>query len=135
MIPVRYEKPPFWDRIIERFPMAAKGDVIFSWGNRIYRPNVMAGLSKSLAAHEAVHCKRQMAYPGGTEAWWERYLIEAQFRLDEEIPAHKAEFAVLRAKYKSPSMKAHALSQIAHRLAGPLYGNLISIAEAKKLIT
>lgn len=134
-IPIRYEKPPMWDRVIAQFPTAAKGDTIFSYATCIYRPNVMAGLPDSLMAHERVHCERQLVYPGGVEAWWDRYLDDPRFRLDEEIPAHRAEIAVASRKIKSDSMRSHALSRIAARLAGPLYGNLITVAEAKKLLT
>lgn len=134
-IRVSYTHPPFWDRIVEKFPEVEKGDVIFAWGTVIYRPNVCAGLSKPLMAHETVHCVRQLSYPGGVEAWWERYLAEPKFRLDEEIPAHREELRVMMQKFKGQSMRNHAISRIAARLAGPLYGNLITIAEAKKLIT
>lgn len=134
-IPIRYERPPFWDRILALAPEAEKGDVIFAFGTVIYRPNICAGLSPPLMAHETVHCDRQMLYPGGVNAWWERYLIDPQFRLDEEVPAHKAELAALWQKVKSPSMRAHWLSRLAARLSGKLYGNLITVAEAKKLLT
>lgn len=128
-----YDVPPMYDEMDAAFGVKGK-PVIFAWGDRIYMPGMAQGLSKALAAHEAVHGERQMAYPGGVEAWWRRYIADPQFRLDEEIPAHRAELAVLTAKAKSPSMTQHVLSRTAARLAAPLYGNLLSIAEAKNAL-
>src|SRR5258708_40289599 len=104
--------------------------VIFAWGDKIYAPLQQGELPKALLAHEAVHGERQVAYPGGIEAWWRRYIAEPRFRLDEEIPAHKAELAHLLTKAKGPSMRAHVLSRTAARLAAPLYGTLVTSAQA-----
>lgn len=108
--------------------------VIFAWGDVIYAPNRKGELPKSLLVHEAVHGERQKAHEGGIEGWWRRYIAEPRFRLDEEIPAHRAELVHLMTKAKGPSMRAHYLSRVASRIASPLYGNLITIAEAKKLL-
>jgi hypothetical protein len=128
-----YDVPPMYDEIDTVFAVRGK-PVIFAWGDKVYMPGQACGLSKALTAHEAVHCVRQLKYPGGVEAWWRRYMADPQFRLDEEIPAHRAELAVLQAKAKGPSMRIHALSRTAARLAAPLYGNLITIADAKKAL-
>lgn len=125
--------PPMFDEIDAVFNIKGK-PVLFAWGEKIYVPQPVGPLSKALLAHEAVHGERQMAYPGGIEAWWRRYMAEPRFRLDEEIPAHKAELAHLLTKAKGPSMRAHVLSRTAARLAAPLYGNLITIADAKKAL-
>lgn len=127
------ERPPLFDEIDAAFNVAGQ-PVIFAWGDKIYAPHQRGELSKALLKHEMVHGERQMTYPGGIEAWWRRYIFEPRFRLDEEIPAHKAELAHLLTKAKGPSMRAHVLSVVAHRLAAPLYGNLITIADAKKAL-
>lgn len=133
MIRVLYEKPPIYEAAIAVFPVENK-DVIYAYGDRIYRPFHCGGLSRALLAHEGVHCDRQTRYDGGVEAWWKRYLDDPAFRLDEEVPAHYAELKVLQSKAKSASMVAHYLSVIAARLASPMYGGMVSIAEAKKLL-
>lgn len=125
--------PPMFDEIDAAFNIKGK-PVIFAWGDKIYVPHQQGELPKALLLHEAVHGERQLAYPGGVEAWWLRYIAEPRFRLDEEIPAHRAELAHLLTKAKGPSMRAHALSRTAARLAAPLYGNLITIADAKKAL-
>lgn len=128
-----YDFPPMYDDIDAAFNVRGK-PVIFAWGDKVYMPGQACGLSKALTAHEAVHCERQLKYPGGIEAWWRRYIADQQFRLDEEIPAHRAELAVLEARAKSPSMRSHAVSRTAARLAAPLYGNLITVSEAKRVL-
>lgn len=125
--------PPLFEEIDAAFNIRSK-PVIFAWGDKIYAPHQQGELPKALLAHEAVHGQRQIAYSGGVEAWWRRYIAEPRFRLDEEIPAHKAELAHLLTKAKGPSMRAHVLSVTARRLAAPLYGNLITIADAKKAL-
>lgn len=127
------ELPPLFDEIDAVFNIRDQR-VIFAWGDKIFAPKQQGELPKALLVHEAVHGERQMAYPGGVVAWWRRYIAEPQFRLDEEIPAHKAELAHLLTKAKGPAMRAHYLSRTAARLAGPLYGGLITIAEAKKAL-
>lgn len=125
--------PPLFDEIDAAFNIKGK-PVIFAWGDKIFAPGQSGELSKAILAHEAVHGERQQAYSGGVDAWWHRYIAEPRFRLDEEIPAHKAELSHLLTKAKGPSMRAHYLSVTAARLAAPLYGNLITIAEAKKVL-
>lgn len=126
--------PPMFDEIDAVFKVRGK-PVMFAWGNKIYAPMQQGQISKALLAHEQVHGDRQFATAGGVEAWWRQYLEDRAFRLAEEIPAHRAELSHLLTKAKGPSMRAHALSRTAARLAAPLYGNLITIAEARKVLT
>ncbi len=128
-----YDVPPMFDEIDAAFNVRGKS-VIFAWGDKIYAPKLCGGLTKALYAHEAVHAEQQRAF-GSVTAWWRRYIDAPAFRLDQEIPAHRAELAVMQAKAKGPSMRDHALSIVARKLAAPLYGGLITIAEAKKVLT
>jgi hypothetical protein len=126
--------PPMFDVIDAVFHVRGK-PVMFAWGDIIYAPMQQGELPKSLLAHEQVHGDRQLAAPGGVEGWWRRYLDEPAFRLNEEVLAHRAELAHLLTKAKGPSMRAHVLSRTAARLAAPLYGSLITVAEAKRALT
>lgn len=134
--------PPCFERCCEVFGRAnvdRKG-VIFSWGDRIYNPGNV-GIPRELAAHEAVHGLRQLRYSMSlehdltdeqrTEAWWERYLTDPLFRLDEELYAHHAEYI---ARKKRHGHEPRVFNAIAERLAGPLYGNLLTVAQAKHAI-
>ncbi len=122
--------PPLFDRIDAAFGIAGK-PVIFSWGDRIYNPMGIS-VTSELHAHEAVHGRRQ----GGADetaivAWWERYIDEPAFRLAEEVPAHRAEYMRFCARHGNKSNRANALDAIASRLASPLYGDLVSQAQAR----
>lgn len=123
-------RPPIYDRALAAFPIAGKG-VIFAWGWTVYNPFAIV-VSPQLLAHEGVHCHRQES--GGPEKWWDRYIEDAEFRLEEEIPAHIAEFKDICTRVKDRNSCAVALHRISARLSSPMYGNLIAHAAARKLI-
>lgn len=122
-------RPPNFDQILKVFPRASRPGIVFAYGNAIYAGN--RNLPPSILDHEGIHCARQMLM--GVENWWDRYLASPAFRLDEEIPAHRSEYENLVAN-GNRNMRRKALAQIANKLAAPLYGNLVTVAEAKRLI-
>ena len=123
--------PPNYYSITARFPFAVERGVIFAWGDTIYNPSG-GPITPALLAHERVHGERQ-----GTdiEGWWNSYLTSSAFRLEEEIVAHRAEFRNFRRNHADRNQRAKYLRDCAARLASPLYGGLISAADAKKEIT
>lgn len=126
------QPPPNYVEVVAVFPFAKRPGTMFTYGRAIYVPNG-GKVTPSLMAHETVHADRQLAYPGHAAAWWARYLIDPQFRFDEELPAHIAEFRWFDGRPR-PERK-FMLRQIAARLAGPLYGRLVTIHQAKRMIT
>jgi hypothetical protein len=120
--------PPLYAEILAAFPEAARCKPIFAWGGKIYNPHKVE-VSRELVAHETVHGERQGVNP---EAWWRRYIAEPQFRLMEELLAHAAEY---RAHCDNPGVTRNQrriiLRHVARKLAAPLYGSLISVADAK----
>lgn len=125
------ERPPNWDAIIAVFPLVAtRPGVIFAWGEVCFAP-IGTVLTPSLEAHESVHGARQGA---DIEGWWTRYLAEPAFRLAEEIPAHAEEWRVLRPTLTDRTARRWHLRQVAERLSGRLYGNLLTFERAKRLI-
>lgn len=130
-------EPPMMAEIDTAFRVKNK-PVIFSWGDKVYDP-MGVGLSPKLVAHEAVHGERQLQM--GVEVWWGRYIADPLFRLAEEIPAHVAEFEFCAqqpdADKPVPGYRSRLGMQethIAQRLSGPLYGNLINTAEARRAL-
>jgi hypothetical protein len=105
--------------------------VIFAYGGTIFVPSGNE-LTRELLAHELVHCRRQGDDP---EAWWDRYLTEVAFRLMEEGLAHAMEYETFCAESHSVRKRSDMLFRISQRLAGPLYGNMCSVAAAKRLVT
>lgn len=124
-------RPPNHARILKRFPMANRKGTIFSYGDRVYVIGEPT-LPPELRAHEAVHLQRQQEV--GLDAWWERYLEDNAFVLQEEIPAHRAEYGVLRATVKDRNVLNAHFSAIVNRLASPLYGSLITQVQARQLL-
>lgn len=125
------EKPPLFDEISKAFPMATRGGVIFSFGSKIYNPSGVK-ISAELIAHEGVHGRRQVA--AGVNAWWRNYIDDPKFRFDEELPAHRAEYAAFCSAHQDRNRRAVALNIIARRLCGPLYGNLVTHRQALEAI-
>jgi|3_EtaG_2_1085321.scaffolds.fasta_scaffold00178_31 hypothetical protein len=143
------EYPPNINEIRKSFPVKGKS-VIFAWGEDIYNPNGVQ-IPKHLIAHEAVHMARQRAFvinlhgaiwEGITDAsrekgvwdWWNCYINDIKFRFDEELPAHQAEYLWFLQNGAHRPERRRAISEISRRLAGPLYGRLISKSAAKEML-
>lgn len=123
------ERPPNFEEIFEVFPLAAKDGVIFSYGNTIYNPSNIA-VTYELLAHEEVHGKRQIAI--GVDTWWGFYLVSPQFRYDEELLAHRAEYQKLIEINPSRQSRRSNVKHVAKKLCSPLYGKMISPIKAKE---
>lgn len=124
-------KPPNFADIVAVFPEAKRKGVVFAYGDTIYI-NGAAYLSPELRSHEGAHLERQKA--NGPDAWWSRYLTDQAFRLEEEIIGHRAEYQTARNLMKDRNRLAAAFDTIAKRLSSPLYGNMISYSEARRMI-
>lgn len=123
-------KPPIFDRILEVFPLAAKPGVLFCWGKEIYNPSNIV-IPDYLIAHENVHRVQQ---DGAPAFWWEKYLVDTEFRLKQEIPAHQAEYRQFAIDFPQRNMRRLALRTISERLSGQLYCNMISYDKARALV-
>lgn len=123
--------PPNFAAIHKAFNVRGK-PIIYAYGDTIYNPQRIK-VSDHLIAHEGVHATRQRLM-GGPEKWWERYIADPQFRLAEEVPAHAAEYAYFSQRMPHGSRLDDISYEIAHRLASPLYGSLVGIDEARRLI-
>lgn len=122
--------PPIYSVAQATFQLT--GREIFAWDGIIYNPGG-GSVTEELIAHEEVHFKQQRAV-GGPEKWWALYFKSPEFRLEQEIEAHRVEYRVFCRKEKDRNRRAVYLNLIANRLASPMYGNLIKPAEAKRRI-
>lgn len=117
--------------------------VWFCWGDTIYNPRDTV-IPPETIAHERIHSAQQRmeaAGQAGIERWWGKYIGDPAFRLAQEVHAHAAEFEYVarrsindRAPKGFRSAREWHLAQIALRLASPLYGGLVTLSEAKRLI-
>lgn len=125
--------PPNFAAIAQVLPLAKRHGVIFTYGERVYTGDSEPVVSPALKAHEAVHSQRQTEI--GVEKWWERYLAEDAFRLEEELLAHRAEYRAFKGWTKDRNQVAQALHQIATRLSSGLYGTMLTYQQARRFIT
>jgi hypothetical protein len=121
-------KPPLFDEIAAAFDLAGQKP-IFAWGSVIYNPHAIT-IPACLFVHEGVHGERQGS---DVEGWWRRYIAEPPFRLDEEIPAHQAEYRAF-CDGRDRNARRIGLHHIAKRLASPLYGRMVSYDRARQII-
>lgn len=102
---------------------------IFCYGDTIYNPTENK-ITEDLLAHEEVHTKQQGDSP---EAWWQRYLIDPEFRLSQEVEAYAAQYNFVRKRAPNEIAKI-ALDEFSTTLAGPMYGLIINKHQAESLI-
>jgi hypothetical protein len=120
--------PPNFKAIDAAFRTFGK-PVIYAFGGFIYNPTHMT-IPPELMAHETVHGQRQGDNPLG---WWEQYLGDMNFRIVEELLAHRAEYTYL-AERGNRHQRRSALLRTARRLAGPLYGEMMTKKQAGVLL-
>lgn len=129
---IKHENPPNIDVIRaalgDRF-LAAHKDAFFCYGDTIYVPSG-GKLTQAEIAHEHTHSIRQGEDP---DTWWREWLNNMEFRILEELIAHRVEYRVAARDANRAQRRGH-LTAIARRLSGPLYGHAMSIATAKRLI-
>lgn len=121
--------PPNHKEIEERFGPLPDG-VIFTYGDIIYSPK-HTRLANHLIAHEEVHSRQQMDDPVG---WWERYLVDDNFRLEQEVEAYREQYKYIRKFTPDGNVRIRLLYKISSDLSGSMYGSIVTFSEAKRLI-
>lgn len=130
MSQVLYELPPNYDQITAAIPAVRKNKaIVFVYAPNIYSPAGIE-LRPDLVAHEEVHVTRQGDDPAG---WWDKYLVDKDFRLREELIAYQAQYKYMEVHYDRTKRRA-ILASIAKDLSGPMYGGIITKQQAIKLI-
>lgn len=123
--------PPNIDAIAKVFPLARrKQTIVFAYEDAIFNPWSI-DLPIWIRMHEGEHGARQMGHP---EEWWERYLTDKQFRLQEELFAHAAELKSRSEALPSRQQRRAALADIAGKISGALYDNMINDRTARVML-
>lgn len=125
--------PPNFSSIAKVFPVKGKQGIVYAYGDTIYNPSGKP-LPPWIVAHEEVHLKQQSFHQLETK-WWAAYIVSPQFRLAMEIEAHIVEWNTYKHANGLTMEVTRYLDQMATRLSGPLYGNMLSYADAIKEIT
>jgi hypothetical protein len=127
------DRPPIYDRAAKVFPL--KGREIFAWEDKIYNPGGFK-IPSWLIAHEYIHSKQQRDAEGNfdAEAWWDRYLVDMEFRFLQELEAHQAEYTEYCERNRDGNQRLQYKRLVARKLAAPLYGNMITAFDAMRRI-
>jgi len=91
--------------------------VFYCYGDTIYNPHSLY-LPEFIKAHELAHSISQGKDPKG---WWERYLVDPEFRYREELDGHHAELIFRLGVVKDRNQRVRILHATAARLSAPLY--------------
>jgi hypothetical protein len=107
--------PPNIGLIRMAFPVTDKQ--VFAYYPNIYSPSGKE-LSPDLRLHEEIHLAQQKDM--GADAWWNRYLTDAEFRYGEELAAFGSQLAYGRRVYLRKIYDA-MLVDFSLQLSGELY--------------
>lgn len=106
--------------------------LVFTYFDAIYTKDPMP---QDLFIHECVHYVRQGAGENEELAkeWWDRYVNETKFRLDEELLAYREQYKFIFNKSNRQISFEHA-KRLALDLSSPIYGRMITFNEALSAI-
>lgn len=110
------ERPPNFELIHLHFPNADKPGVMFAYDGKIYNPSGIH-VPPALVAHEEVHLIRQRLT--SPSEWWNKYILDGEFRYVEELHAHVAELKAQQTRDRNLMTKL--IMSTAARLVAPLY--------------
>lgn len=131
---ISFEKPPIWKEANEMFELEKLGfEPVFTYGDTIYNPYKI-NISKDLVIHESTHMEQQKHNDTVAKLWWQRYLVDPEFRVGQEAEAYGRQYAFLKTIIKDRNKQAKMLWQLANFLAGNMYGRAILHGQAMKKI-
>lgn len=130
MIEIVQALPPVYDRIVAAIGKPSE-TAIYTYGDTIYSPRTPE-LPPDIFEHEAEHVRQQEKT--GAEAWWSVYLVDRDFRLEQELAAYRTQWRTVKQLVKDRNAQTRHLFQMAQSLAGPLYGRIVGFQDAMRLI-
>lgn len=122
--------PPNYGLIKAAFPNLENLKPVFCYGDTIYNPFGVE-MTKDLIEHEAVHSRQQGDM---IDLWYEKYLNDSAFRLEQEVEAYGYQLAFFRKHANNYKLTEWLKEQMAFALSGEGYGNIISYAKAESAI-
>lgn len=127
---------PWWflKFVVPKFPSIPLDRVGVCWGDYVYSRDTMAFSHPQKLAHEAIHAEQQNHNRALGLIWWWKYATDAQFRLQEELEAYRAEWRWILENMPDPHINFKFLDGMAKELASPHYGGLLSVHTAKAYI-
>lgn len=118
--------PPNFE-LIKTLGLAKEGN-IYCYGQVIFNPSG-GEIPSDIKYHEHIHSQEQGNDPMG---WWNHYLLESSFRLNEELKAYSAQYKLIKKSLRDKDAKDF-LEEMAHNLS-TLYKLDITKEQAATLI-
>lgn len=113
---------------------------VYAYDHVIYAPSVTdedveAGFAERLVefgiiAHELTHFRQHDAHDGGCDGWWQQYLEDPQFRLEQEVEAMRVQLAAIEDRPRRREVKRFLILS----LRSPIYGRPVTKDEARRLL-
>lgn len=127
---IKYSKeiPDIYYVCKDKFGVNWDDNIIFTYGDTIY---CKTDIPEDLKVHEATHIRQQKS---GAKEWWDRYLNDNAFRLDQEVEAYKNQYNYLKIVIKDRNKLFLHKHRIAKDLSSYIYGNIISYSDALALL-
>lgn len=127
---VIHGRPPNWEELVAAFQIP-EARVVITYGDTVYMPGG-GSMYPDLKAHESVHVRQQNAF--GVKQWWDRYIVDQQFRFEQELEAYRAQYEFKKTEQRNREKVAKFLLAIAREMSSPMYGNMVTLGQAMKLI-
>src|SRR3990167_5474813 len=124
-----HSRPLIYDKIIAA-GMKPSDTVVYTVGNKLFNPSG-ARITDDILAHEETHEFQQGDNP---DVWWDRYLIDQEFRVSQEAEAYGAQYAFICRQVRDREKRHKVLVELAYALSGDIYGRAIKHMEAYALI-
>jgi len=118
------EQPPILDKILKA-GMKPQKTTIFAFKGKIFNPSGV-DIPADILVHEEVHLKQQK---GADDDWYDRYLTDKEFRLNEEIAAFREQYKFFCEMERDRNLRTRYLDKIAKNLSSEIYGEIISKSE------
>lgn len=123
------QHPPNYEELKEAFGFTDKKIVYFTYGNILYNPHGKP-ITSDLIRHEETHMEQQQGDPTVAKIWWARYLVDPDWRMEQEGEAYGNQYAFICQNVKDKNKRAQYLHEFAKAMAGPLYGSVIGYSDA-----
>lgn len=124
--------PPNYQEIVATFGDVSKRKPVFCYGDTLYNPFGVT-ITRDLEHHEEVHMRQQEKY-SDPRVWYNIYLNDPAFRLEQEKEAYGAQYLFARENGISGKLLDWLREKISFGLSSEIYGNLISFGEANSFL-
>ena len=123
--------PPNIEKINDVLGVKSNKNAIYAYEDKIYSP-FGDDVSYDLHVHERVHFRQHRDF-GGSDLWWDRYLEDIEFRLDQELEAYRAQLAWVN-ENMNRQVRRDTFDHVCKSLSSKMYGNLLTKKQAGNLL-